>query len=63
MQRITIRPVVQTPLGVMGDFRADNMLMLESPYTAFDTYNADLGGLDLVEQFFRPFYSNCTRPS
>ncbi len=47
-----------TPLGVMGDFRADNMLMLESPYTAFDTYNADLGGLDLVEQFFRPFYSN-----
>jgi hypothetical protein len=47
-----------TPLGVMGDFRADNMLMLESPYTSFDTYNADLGGLDLVEQFFRPFYSN-----
>ena len=47
-----------TPMGVMGDFRADNMLMLESPYTAFDTYNADLGGLDLVEQFFRPFYSN-----
>ncbi|RTE53719.1 RagB/SusD family nutrient uptake outer membrane protein [Arenibacter aquaticus] len=47
-----------TPMGVMGDFRADNMLMLESPYTAFDTYNADLGGLDLVEQFFRPLYSN-----
>jgi len=47
-----------TPMGVMGDFRADNMLMLESPYTAFDTYNAELGGLDLVEQFFRPFYSN-----
>ncbi|SHF40896.1 Starch-binding associating with outer membrane [Arenibacter palladensis] len=47
-----------TPMGVMGDFRADNMLMLESPYTSFDTYNADLGGLDLVEQFFRPFYSN-----
>ncbi len=45
-------------MGVMGDFRADNMLMLESPYTSFDTYNADLGGLDLVEQFFRPFYSN-----
>lgn len=47
-----------TPLAVMGDFRADNMLMLEEPFPAFDRYNADLAGGDLVEQFFRPFYSN-----
>jgi hypothetical protein len=47
-----------TPLAVMGDFRADNMLMEEEPYPAFDRFNADLAGGDLVEQFFRPFYSN-----
>jgi len=47
-----------TPLAVMGDFRADNMLMEEEPYPAFDRYNSDLAGGDLVEQFFRPFYSN-----
>lgn len=47
-----------TPLVVMGEFRADNMLMEEEPYPAFDRYNADLAGGDLVEQFFRPFYSN-----
>jgi starch-binding outer membrane protein, SusD/RagB family len=47
-----------TPLMVMGDFRADNMLMQEEPFPAFDRYNADLAGGDLVEQFFRPFYSN-----
>ena len=47
-----------TPLAVMGDFRADNMLMDEEPYPAFDRYNSDLAGGDLVEQFFRPFYSN-----
>ncbi len=47
-----------TPLAVMGDFRADNMLMAEEPYPAFDRFDADLAGGDLVEQFFRPFYSN-----
>lgn len=47
-----------TPLAIMSDFRADNMLMEEEPYPAFDRYNADLAGGDLVEQFFRPFYSN-----
>lgn len=47
-----------TPLAVMGDFRADNMLMAEEPYPAFDRYNADLAGGDLVGQFFRPYYSN-----
>ena len=47
-----------TPMAVMGDFRADNMLMAEEPYPAFDRFNADLAGGDLVEQFFRPFYSN-----
>ena len=47
-----------TPMAVMGDFRADNMLMAEEPYPAFDRYDADLSGGDLVEQFFRPFYSS-----
>ncbi len=47
-----------TPLAVMGDFRADNMLMREAPYPAFDRFDKDLAGGDLVEQFFRPFYSN-----
>ncbi len=47
-----------TPLAVMGDFRADNMMMLEEPFPAFDRFNKDLAGGDLVEQFFRPFYSN-----
>ncbi len=47
-----------TPMAIMGDFRADNMFMFEEPYPAFDRFNADLAGGDLVEQFFRPFYSN-----
>src|SRR5690606_17739097 len=47
-----------TPMAVMGDFRADNMLMKEEPFPAFDRYNKDLAGGDLVEQFFRPFYRN-----
>lgn len=47
-----------TPLAIMGDFRADNMLMDEEPYPAFDRFNEDLAGGDLVEQFFRPFYIN-----
>ena len=46
-----------TPMAVMGDFRADNMLMREAPFTAFDKFDADLSGGDLVGQFFRPFYS------
>lgn len=44
-----------TPLAVMGDFRADNALMLESPYTDFDEFNANLTSME--DQFFGPFYS------
>lgn len=47
-----------TPLAIMADFRADNMFMFEEPYPAFDRFNADLAGGDLVGQFFLPFYSN-----
>lgn len=47
-----------TPMAVMGDFRADNMLMDEEPYPAFDRFDADLAGGDLVGQFFSPFYTN-----
>ena len=46
-----------TPLAVMGDFRADNMLMDEEPYPAFDRFNPDLAGGDLVGQFFGPYYT------
>ena len=46
-----------TPMAIMGDFRADNMLMDEEPYPAFDRFDSDLAGGDLVGQFFRPFYS------
>ena len=44
-----------TPLAVMGDFRADNALMEEEPYPAFDRFNSDL--IDMNTQFFRPFYA------
>ncbi len=47
-----------TPMAIMGDFRADNMMMFEEPYPAFDRFNADLAGGDLAGQFFQPFYSN-----
>ena len=42
-----------TPMGVMGDFRADNAHMEEEPYPAFDRFNSDL--VDMEDQFFGPF--------
>lgn len=44
-----------TPMAVMGDFRADNALMLEPPYTEFDTYGPNLTAME--DQFFSPFYT------
>ena len=44
-----------TPMAVMGDFRADNALMIEPPYTEFDTYGPDLTTME--DQFFGPFYT------
>ncbi|GER58084.1 RagB/SusD family nutrient uptake outer membrane protein [Patiriisocius marinus] len=44
-----------TPMAVMGDFRADNALMDESPYTEFDEYGPDLTVME--DQFFGPFYT------
>tara|TARA_R110001606_G_scaffold382585_1_gene544452 strand:- start:1872 stop:3179 length:1308 start_codon:yes stop_codon:yes gene_type:complete len=44
-----------TPMAVMGDFRADNALMLESPYTEFDEFSPDLTAME--DQFFGPFYT------
>lgn len=49
---------VAMPQLVMGDFRADNMLMIEDPHTSIDTYNSDLGGGDMTGAFFSPAYSN-----
>ncbi|MEO1518315.1 MAG: RagB/SusD family nutrient uptake outer membrane protein [Bacteroidota bacterium] len=44
-----------TPMAVMGDFRADNALMIEPPFTEFDEYGPDLTAMD--DQFFGPFYT------
>ncbi|WP_411031674.1 RagB/SusD family nutrient uptake outer membrane protein [Spongiimicrobium sp. 3-5] len=44
-----------TPMAVMGDFRADNALMDEEPFPAFDRFNSDL--TDMEDQFFGPFYT------
>lgn len=44
-----------TPMAVMGDFRADNAYMDESPYTEFDLYGPDLTAMN--DQFFGPFYT------
>jgi len=43
-----------TPMAVMGDFRSDNALMLEAPYTEFDVYGPGLTAME--DQFFSPFY-------
>ncbi|MEP2935959.1 MAG: RagB/SusD family nutrient uptake outer membrane protein [Gilvibacter sp.] len=44
-----------TPMAVMGDFRADNALMEEEPYPAFDRFTMDLTAME--DQFFGPFYT------
>ncbi len=44
-----------TPMAVMGDFRADNALMLEPPHTEFDEYGPGLTAME--DQFFGPFYT------
>jgi len=46
-----------TPMAVMGDFRADNAFMFESPYDEFDQFDADL--IQMEDQFFGPFYTAC----
>jgi len=46
-----------TPMAVMGDFRADNAYMFESPYDEFDQF--DNGLIQMEEQFFGPFYTAC----
>jgi len=44
-----------TPMAVMGDFRADNALMDEDPYTEFDKFGPNLTVME--DQFFGPFYT------
>jgi len=46
-----------TPLAVMADFRADNMLMKEAPYTDFHDFNNNLT-TSMGDQFFAPIYRN-----
>lgn len=44
-----------TPMAVMGDFRADNAVMLEPPFTEFDMFTPNLTTME--DQFFGPFYT------
>ena len=44
-----------TPIAVMGDFRADNAVMLEPPFTEFDEFDGDLTAME--DQFFGPYYT------
>jgi len=44
-----------TPMAVMGDFRADNAVMDEPPYTEFDMFGPNLTVME--DQFFGPFYT------
>lgn len=44
-----------TPLAVMGDFRADNAIMQEPPFTEFDMFGPNLTAME--DQFFGPFYT------
>ena len=44
-----------TPMAIMGEFRSDNALMDEAPYTEFDTYGNGLTAME--DQFFGPFYT------
>lgn len=43
-----------TPMAVMGEFRADNALMFEAPYTEFDLFTQNLTTME--DQFFAPLY-------
>ena len=44
-----------TPLAVMAEFRSDNALMDEAPYTEFDAYTSNLTTME--DQFFGPLYT------
>jgi len=44
-----------TPMAVMGEFRSDNALMDEAPYTEFDEFDNGLTAME--DQFFGPFYT------
>ena len=44
-----------TPLAVMGEFRSDNALMDEAPYTEFDAFTSNLTTME--DQFFGPLYT------
>ena len=44
-----------TPLAVMAEFRSDNALMQEAPYTEFDLFTNNLTTME--DQFFGPLYT------
>lgn len=45
-----------TSMGVMGDFRSDNMSMSEAPYTDWNEFNSNLTSME--DQFFAPLNRN-----
>ena len=44
-----------TPLAVMAEFRSDNAVMEEEPYTEFDLFTNNLTTME--DQFFGPLYT------
>ncbi len=44
-----------TPMAVMAEFRSDNAVMDEAPYTEFDVFTNNLTTME--DQFFGPFYT------
>ena len=44
-----------TPLAIMGEFRSDNAVMDEAPYTEFDAFTSNLTTME--DQFFGPLYT------
>ena len=46
-----------SPMAIFGDFRSDNALFDESPYTDFHSFNGNDLATSMSESFFRPFYA------
>jgi len=45
------------PMAVFGDFRADNCLFDETPFTDFDQFGSNNLTASMSNDFFRPFYA------
>ena len=45
------------PMAVFGDFRSDNALFDETPFTDFDEFGTNALTSSMTNDFFRPFYA------